>query len=80
MTAMMEDLEFDGPRVKLIRVRLGETQAQFAARLGVAENTVTSWETGFYRPTLAKSLHALLAAERQSLQESEPTRYRTRMT
>ena len=69
MTAMVEDLEFDGPRVKHIRVRLGLTQAEFAERLGVAQNTVTCWETGFFRPTLAKSLHALLRAERQSLQE-----------
>lgn len=34
--------------IKAARLRLGETQAQFAKRFGVATNTVSRWETGAY--------------------------------
>lgn len=37
-------------RLTLARRRLGLTQKQFAARLGVDESTVQKWETGQHRP------------------------------
>lgn len=34
--------------IKLCREFLGETQAEFGARFGVKQNTVTTWEDGKY--------------------------------
>jgi transcriptional regulator with XRE-family HTH domain len=39
-----------GSRVRLVRRALGLTQAQLAARIGVAEATVRSWETDRAHP------------------------------
>lgn len=41
---------WDGERVAALRRRLGLTQAAFAARLGVRQQTVSEWETGRYAP------------------------------
>jgi transcriptional regulator with XRE-family HTH domain len=35
-----------GKEVKAIRLRLGLTQRELAAKVGVARNTVTRWELG----------------------------------
>jgi len=56
-------LEFDGARVKRIRVLLGETQAQFAARLSVSPDMVHRWESGKAEPMRGPVLKALLDAE-----------------
>jgi putative transcriptional regulator len=37
--------------IRLIRERLGKTQEQFAAYLGVTVATVSRWETGDYKPS-----------------------------
>jgi putative transcriptional regulator len=37
--------------IKLIRERLGKTQEQFAAYLGVTVVTVNRWETGDFSPS-----------------------------
>jgi transcriptional regulator with XRE-family HTH domain len=38
--------------IKAARLRLGETQTQFAKGFGVAPNTVSRWETGAYEVSL----------------------------
>ncbi len=47
-------------RIKALRKRLGRTQAECAAALGVARNTVARWEMGASQPR-GLSLKALLA-------------------
>jgi DNA-binding transcriptional regulator YiaG len=37
-------------RIAALRRALGLTQAEFAARLGVRQQTVSEWETGRYEP------------------------------
>ncbi len=37
--------------VKALREQLRETQAEFAARFGVDQGTVSNWETGKTRPS-----------------------------
>ena len=61
------DLEFTPGRVKRIRVLLGESQEEFARRLGVNPNMVTRWETDTATPQRGKTLKALLDAEREAL-------------
>ena len=56
-------LDFDAARVKLIRVLLGETQAQFAERLSVSPDMVHRWEAGKSEPMRGPVLKALLDAE-----------------
>ena len=56
-------LDFDGKRVKAIRVLLGETQAEFADRLSVSPDMVHRWETGKAAPMRGPVLKALLDAE-----------------
>ena len=40
----------DAQEIKALRLALGLTQTQLAARLGVAANTVYRWETGHTHP------------------------------
>tara|TARA_R100000234_G_scaffold103358_1_gene72807 strand:- start:507 stop:704 length:198 start_codon:yes stop_codon:yes gene_type:complete len=40
-----------GQKIRLIREALGETQVQFAARLGVQWITVSRWERGLNKPS-----------------------------
>ena len=40
-----------GQKIRLIREALGETQVQFAARLGVQWITVSRWERGLNTPS-----------------------------
>ena len=56
-------LDFDATRIKRIRVLLGETQGDFAKRLGVNINMVSRWETGGSEPMRGPILKALLDAE-----------------
>lgn len=56
--------EFSPERVKTIRVMLGETQFQFAERVGVSPDMVHRWETGKSEPMRGPVLKALLDAER----------------
>jgi DNA-binding transcriptional regulator YiaG len=41
---------WDAARVAGLRARLELTQAEFAAEIGVRQQTVSEWETGRYRP------------------------------
>ena len=56
-------LEFTPIRVKRIRVLLGDSQGEFAKRLGVNINMVSRWETGQAEPMRGRILKALLDAE-----------------
>ena len=68
MTTQTEvpDLVFTAERVKLIRVRLGLTQQEFADHMGVGVNSIARWEGNGARPSKAKMLNRLLAAEREA--------------
>jgi DNA-binding transcriptional regulator YiaG len=66
---MQETLEFTADRIKLMRVRLGLSQWQFAERYGFTENSVARWETGMNVPTSAKSLNGLLRAAKDAQTE-----------
>ena len=65
MAVVKESLDFDAARIKLLRIRLGETQAEFAKRCGVNQNTINSWETGAHKPQFVHGLNGLLEAERE---------------
>jgi DNA-binding transcriptional regulator YiaG len=49
--------------IKALRVHMGLTQAEFAERLGVRQQTVSEWENGVYVPTRSKSKHLELVAQ-----------------
>lgn len=55
---------WDGEAVQALRRRLGLTQAEMAAALGVRQQTVSEWETGAYRPRGASARMLRLVAER----------------
>ncbi len=54
---------WDEDRVLALRQRLGLSQAEFAARIGVRQQTVSEWETGKYRPRGASARMLVLLAE-----------------
>ncbi|MGQ4650341.1 DUF7662 domain-containing protein [Lyngbya aestuarii] len=49
--------------IKALRRHMGLTQAEFAQRLGVYQQTVSQWENGAYEPTLATSKYLTLIAQ-----------------
>ena len=49
--------------IKALRLHMALTQAEFADRLGVYQQTVSQWEKGAYEPTLATSKYLTLIAE-----------------
>jgi DNA-binding transcriptional regulator YiaG len=56
---------WDGDRILALRRALGLSQAEFARRLGVRQQTVSEWETGRYAPRGASlRVLAFLAEER----------------
>lgn len=48
--AMVIDLMFTAQRIKNLRKRLKLNQRDFAERVGVAQPTVSMWETGLRTP------------------------------
>lgn len=54
---------WDNVRVARLRARLGLSQAAFARRLGVRQQTVSEWETGRYAPRGASARILSLLAE-----------------
>ena len=63
MTEQTEE-HWDGARVRRLRGHLEATQAQFAARLGTRQQTVSEWETGASRPRgMSRRLLRLVAEE-----------------
>jgi len=63
--------EWDGERVARLRASLGLTQASFARKLGVRQQTVSEWETGRYRPRGASARLLSILAE-QAARYDEP--------
>ncbi|MEL7039454.1 MAG: helix-turn-helix transcriptional regulator [Cyanobacteria bacterium J06592_8] len=49
--------------IKALRRYMGLTQAEFAERLGVRQQTVSEWENGVYSPTRSTSKHLDLVAQ-----------------
>lgn len=49
--------------IKALRRHMGLTQAEFAERLGVYQQTVSQWENSAYEPTLATSKYLTLIAQ-----------------
>lgn len=57
--------------IKLLRLHMGLTQAEFAKQLGVRQKTVSEWENGLYAPTRSKSKHLDLVAKIAGFGEEE---------
>lgn len=66
--------DWDGEDVLALRHRLRLSQAAFAARLGVRQQTVSEWETGKYRPRGASTRMLGILAEERTPYESGNTR------
>lgn len=61
------DGEWDAARVRGLRRRLGETQREFADRLGTTQQTVSEWERRARRPRrMARRLLRLVAEQAAS--------------
>ncbi len=54
---------WNGELIKALRLHMGLTQAEFAERLGVYQQTVSQWENNAYQPTLATSKYLTLVAD-----------------
>lgn len=68
-----------GSRLRVARWRLGLTQAQLAARLGLDPRTIRNVERGRYRPsrTTLAGLETILSSSRPTGAETERTRRHT---
>lgn len=56
---------WDASRVRRLRGHLGDTQREFAERLGTRQQTVSEWETGASSPrAMARRLLGMVAEER----------------
>ena len=62
---MTVDLKFTAERIRRLRERLEMTQAQFAEAAGVAQSTISLWESGERRPEGADVLASLLDLEQR---------------
>jgi transcriptional regulator with XRE-family HTH domain len=49
-------LKFNAVRIRALREGLGDTQQEFAERLGVTKQAVSSWENGETAPNLENLL------------------------
>lgn len=59
-------------RVSALRTRLQLSQAAFAGRLGVRQQTVSEWETGRYAPRGASAVVLTMLAEEAALYDPGP--------
>lgn len=55
---------WDAAGIRSLRERLGLTQAELAAELGVRQQTISEWETGRYVPRGAAARLLGIVAER----------------
>jgi DNA-binding transcriptional regulator YiaG len=60
--------------VAALRERLGLSQAAFARRLGVRQQTVSEWETGRYSPRGASAMVLRMVAEEAAAYDARPRR------
>lgn len=54
---------WDAELIKALRSHMDVSQAEFAHRMGVRQQTVSEWETSAYEPTRATNKHLSLVAE-----------------
>ena len=63
--------EFVEPEVKAIREKLGMSQSQFAALMGISKRTLENWEQGKRHPTgSAKALLTVVAKKPEAVLEA----------
>lgn len=63
---------WDAQLIKALRSHMDVSQAEFARRMGVRQQTVSEWETGTYEPTRATSKHLSLVAEQAGFTYGTP--------
>jgi len=64
--------QWTGGHVAALRARLGLSQAAFARRLGVRQQTVSEWETGRYNPRGASATVLRILAEQAAAYDAPP--------
>lgn len=64
-------ITWDSELIKGLRQHMGLTQAEFAAELGIRQQTVSEWEQGVYTPTRASAKHLMLVAEKAGFYKTE---------
>ena len=63
--------EFEDLKVKAIREKLGMSQSQFAALMGISKRTLENWEQGKRQPTgSAKALLTVVAKKPEAVLEA----------
>lgn len=63
--------EFEDLEVKVIREKLGMSQSQFAALMGISKRTLENWEQGKRHPTgSAKALLTVVAKKPEAVLEA----------
>jgi DNA-binding transcriptional regulator YiaG len=59
-------------RIRALRLRLGDSQQEFAARLGTRQQTVSEWERGASAPRrMARRLLGMVAEEHRMYEVAE---------
>ena len=65
--------DWDSERVRALREHLGDSQQQFAERLGTRQQTVSEWERGASRPRrMAQRLLSMLSEEAAAYHAGAP--------
>ncbi len=59
-----ESVAWDSELIKSLRYHMGLSQAEFAEKLGVRQQTISEWETGIYAPSRATRKYLTLVGER----------------
>lgn len=64
-------VQWNADLIKAMRIHMSLTQADFAERLGVRQQTVSEWENGVYNPTRSTSKYLSLVAEQAGFKYGE---------
>ncbi len=59
-----ESVAWNSELIKSLRYHMGLSQAEFAEKLGVRQQTISEWETGIYAPSRATRKYLTLVGER----------------
>jgi DNA-binding transcriptional regulator YiaG len=59
-----DEIQWNGELVKALRSHMGLTQAGFAKKLCIRQQTVSEWEKAVYEPSRASSNYLTLVAEK----------------
>lgn len=68
----MTGSQWDAASIARLRAALGLSQAEFARRLGVRQQTVSEWETGRYAPRGASARILGMVAEETAPYDADP--------